>query len=213
MSHALHLAERPSPARITAYAGVIALHAAAFVLLLMPMSPPATKAIEETVIPIIFEKKIEKKPIVEPERQDKIKPQPTTKPREQRVEQPPIVVDVGEDVAPPQQPIDDATIIETVQPPITGPLRTDNMTYAVAPPPAYPRDALARRIEGTVYLEVLVDVDGTPLDVRVQTSSGNRSLDEAARKHVLKRWMFRPAMQDGRAVQAIGVVPMRFVMR
>ena len=213
MSHALHLAERPSPARITAYAGVIALHAAAFVLLLMPMSPPATKAIEETVIPIIFEKKIEKKPVVEPERQDKIKPQQTTKPREQRVEQPPIVVDVGEDVAPPQQPIDDATIIETVQPPITGPLRTDNMTYAVAPPPAYPRDALARRIEGTVYLEVLVDVDGTPLDVRVQTSSGNRSLDDAARKHILKRWKFKPAMQDGRAVQAIGIVPVRFVLQ
>lgn len=212
MSHALHLAERPSPARITAYAGVIALHAAAFVLLLMPMSPPATKAIEESVIPIVFEKKIEKKPVVEPERHDKIKPQPTTKPREQRVEQPPIVVEVGEDVAPPQQPIDDATIIETVQP-IAGPLRTDNMTYAVAPPPAYPRDALARRIEGTVYLEVLVDVDGTPLDVRVQTSSGNRSLDEAARKHILKRWKFKPAMQDGRAVQAIGIVPVRFVLQ
>ena len=33
---------------------------------------------------------------------------------------------------------------------------------------------------------------------------------EAARKHVLKRWMFRPAMQDGVAVQAIGLVPINF---
>jgi len=47
----------------------------------------------------------------------------------------------------------------------------------------------------------------------VQSSSGNRSLDEAARKHVLKRWMFRPAMQGGRAVQAIGLVPVAFSLQ
>ncbi len=69
------------------------------------------------------------------------------------------------------------------------------------------------RAEGTVLLQVLVDSDGRPLDVQVQSSSGNRSLDEAARKHVLKRWMFRPAMQDGRAVQAIGLVPVAFSLQ
>ena len=35
----------------------------------------------------------------------------------------------------------------------------------------------------------------------------------AARKHVLKRWLFRPAMQGGRAVQAVGLVPVQFTMR
>ncbi len=39
---------------------------------------------------------------------------------------------------------------------------------------------------------------------------GYRELDEAARRHVLRRWRFQPAMRDGRAVQAIGLVPIEF---
>ena len=84
------------------------------------------------------------------------------------------------------------------------------LEYAQAPAPAYPRDALRDGVEGTVLLKVLVDVDGRPLDVQVERSSGNRSLDRAARDQVLQRWRFRPAMQDGRAVQAIGLVPVDF---
>jgi protein TonB len=128
------------------------------------------------------------------------------------IEQPPILVDDSTDLAPPPDPNPDtATVIESITPP--GPIAGASLEYVSAPPPPYPKDAERRRIEGTVMLEVLVDVDGRPLDVRVQTSSGNRSLDEAARKHVLKRWMFRPAMQDGHAVQALGLVPVKFTMR
>ena len=213
MSHTL-LAERPSPARITAIAGVVALHAAAFVLLLMPMAPPQANVDEPDVVPIIWQT-IKPKPVVPPTppvRQERITPTHSA-PRPIPREQPPVVVDTGPDVAPPYDPNPDtAIVIETPQPP-SGPIRADALEYASAPPPAYPRDAMARRIEGTVILQVLVDVDGTPLDVQVQTSSGNRSLDKAARDHILKRWKFKPAMQDGRAVQAIGIVPVRFVLQ
>ncbi|MBA2238954.1 MAG: energy transducer TonB, partial [Lysobacter sp.] len=65
----------------------------------------------------------------------------------------------------------------------------------------------------TVLLQVLVDTDGKPLQVEVARSSGHRSLDRAARRHVLARWMFRPAIQDGRPVQAIGLVPVEFALR
>jgi protein TonB len=65
-------------------------------------------------------------------------------------------------------------------------------------------------VQGTVMLQVLVDVDGHPLEVQVQHSSGNRQLDNAARRQVLEHWTFRPAMKDGRAVQAIGLVPIAF---
>ena len=44
-------------------------------------------------------------------------------------------------------------------------------------------------------------------EVDVQRSSGDRLLDNAAREQVLEHWRFRPAMKDGRAVQAIGLVP------
>lgn len=76
--------------------------------------------------------------------------------------------------------------------------------------PPYPRDALRSGHQGTVVLQVLVGVDGRPLEVVVETGSGYRELDETARRHVLRRWRFQPAMRDGRAVQAIGLVPIEF---
>lgn len=90
------------------------------------------------------------------------------------------------------------------------PLPGMTLEYADAPAPAYPRDALRDGVEGVVMLQVLVDVDGRPLRVDIQRSSGDRRLDNAARKQVLQHWRFRAAMKDGRAVQAIGLVPIAF---
>lgn len=87
------------------------------------------------------------------------------------------------------------------------------LQYASASPPAYPRDALRQGLGGTVLLQVLVDTDGKPLQVDVVRSSGHRSLDRAAQRHVLARWTFRPAVEDGRPVQAIGLVPVEFAPR
>lgn len=87
------------------------------------------------------------------------------------------------------------------------------LAYRSAPAPAYPRVALQQRLSGTVLLQVLVDVDGRPLDVTVARSSGARVLDEAARMQVLKHWRFQPALQDGKPVQAIGLVPVEFTLR
>jgi periplasmic protein TonB len=69
---------------------------------------------------------------------------------------------------------------------------------------------LREGVQGTVLLQVLVDVDGRPLQVDVQRSSGDRRLDVAARRQVLDHWRFRPAMKNGHAVQAIGLVPVAF---
>ena len=67
-------------------------------------------------------------------------------------------------------------------------------------------------IEGTVMLRILVGTDGTPLQVDIERSSGSRGLDRAAREHVLKKWRFQPAMQDGVPVQAWGRVPIVFTL-
>jgi protein TonB len=87
------------------------------------------------------------------------------------------------------------------------------LEYASAPPPPYPRPDLRAGHEGTVILQVVVGVDGRPLEVSVAESSGHRGLDAAARRHVLSAWLFRPAMRDGRAVEAIGLVPVSFSLR
>lgn len=212
-----HLAERPDGARIAAMSGAIAVNLLALLLLLIPMSIPPPPAEPET--PRDTMQLLRPEPVVVEVTKPLPLPRPEVQPRDV-VEKPvvpqlasepaPVVVDSGE----PAEPVAiaepaDIVAIEPARPAIAA----VRLEYASAPPPAYPRDAARRRLEGTVMLQVLVDVDGRPLDVLVHASSGHRSLDEAARKHVLKRWTFRPAMQDGRAVQAIGLVPVAFEMR
>ncbi len=99
--------------------------------------------------------------------------------------------------------------VNTAAPPLQG----INLQYLSAPAPAYPREALRTGAQGTVILRVLVDEDGTPIEVSIERSSGNRSLDNAARSQVLRRWKFRPALDHGRAVQAYGLIPVDFTLR
>lgn len=207
----LYLPERPSPARIAAYSGVIAIHATALMLLLMPMAAPVPKPVGEDTVP--YREVVKPKPIEVPiEKQEPDKPEPQVQKiasMQPRIEAPPadvpVLVEHGEQAPPDSGPVVDAAP-DVVEPSIAA----VRLEYANAPAPAYPREELRRRIEGTVLLQVLVDVDGRPLDVLVQQSSGNRRLDEAARLQVLKRWTFRPAMQDGVAIQAMGLVPVVF---
>lgn len=84
------------------------------------------------------------------------------------------------------------------------------LAYGVASPPPYPRDAARLGHEGTVTLRVLVDESGAILQVGVAQSSGHRSLDQAALRHVKREWRFRPAVVGGRAVRAWAIVPIAF---
>jgi bla regulator protein BlaR1 len=66
--------------------------------------------------------------------------------------------------------------------------------------PHYPKESLIAKHQGTVTLGFLVDVSGSVVDARIDTSSGHVPLDEAARD-AIKLCKFRPAMSDGKAVQ------------
>ena len=205
--------EAPNPARITAFSGVIALHVTAFVMLMLPMrvDVPAPEPREEVVFPVLRVRPPERvipKPV--PKDLPKSVPRIPTRLELPTPPQPPVVIDVGPDVAPPPGPALEPVVAPIVEP---GPVDVERLEYASAPPPPYPVEAARRRIEGTVVLRVLVDVDGKPLEVLVHESSGHRALDEAARKFVLAKWRFRPAMQGDVAVQALGIVPIRFTMR
>jgi protein TonB len=207
------LYERPSPARIAAISAVIALHAAALLLLLMPMSPPAPEAAREEVTEIfqIPKERIRVIPVAPQHDPKPTKPTlVTTHPVAPTPPDVPVLVEQSTDVA---TAVDTPPTEAMTYIPPSGPVAMERMEYAIATPPPYPPEAQRRRIEGTVLLQVLVDVDGKPLQVTIQQSSGNRMLDEAAVKHVLKRWMFKPAIQNGVAVQAIGLVPIKFTVR
>ena len=79
--------------------------------------------------------------------------------------------------------------------------------------PPYPPEALARGIEGKVTLRVLIDEDGAVRSARVETSSGDTSLDESALTTVRDHWHFEPAHRDGLPVECEVLVPIRFRVR
>lgn len=63
--------------------------------------------------------------------------------------------------------------------------------------PMYPAEALAKRLQGTVTLQFKVEADGSVQDSKVMKSSGDASLDEAARVAIAK-CTFTPAAVNGK---------------
>jgi protein TonB len=69
--------------------------------------------------------------------------------------------------------------------------------------PEYPRASLRNEETGTVLLAVLVGVDGSVSDVKIEKSSGFRGLDNAVRTHLLAGGCkHKPGTVDGKAQQS-----------
>lgn len=217
-SLSLHSEPRPELPRILAIAAAIAVHAFAFLLLLVPMATsridtpvPEQKPVIQWIVPEIPPPPLppETVPVV---RQQTARPQtqPRAQPTQTTVTEQ-VVVDGGTLATDPV--VDSTPPIPDIGPGSDTPLSGVQLEYAFAPAPRYPVDAARIGAEGTVLLKILVGTDGTPLEVAVQKGSGNRSLDRAAREHVLAKWRFKPAMRNGQAVQAYGLVPVVFSMQ
>lgn len=208
----------PNPTRIAGMTGAIALNVAVLMALLVPMDLPVPQlTVKETVF-VDLRPKIdpppkppEQVPVTPPRDQvpEKVQPRTVTMP----VDVPPVVTNDARAIDAPHVPPVDTGPVATVPEMAPGPVAGVRLEYALAPPPPYPRRELAAGKEGSVILQVLVDVDGRPLEVDIHSSSGNRNLDRAAREHVLSSWTFRPAMRDGRPIQAIGLVPIDFKLQ
>lgn len=203
--------------RVLAYSTAIALHLLAALLLLLPLShvtaPPEPAQVQPPwqqplVIPVTptpptiptVEKQLPTQP-----RTPTVVPVPTPTPASV-VDSSPVVLDSAPSVDP------TPSIAAPSLPPasVSAPVEGMQLQYLRAPAPPYPRDALRDRLQGNVLLRVLVGTDGQPLQVSVEKSSGHRVLDQAARDQVLKRWAFKPALQNGTPVQAYGLVPIDF---
>lgn len=75
--------------------------------------------------------------------------------------------------------------------------------------PRYPPQAIRQRHEGTVTLLILVAVDGSVKDIKVDVSSGYRELDRAA-MDAARRWRFNPTIRNGQKVEGYARVPVNF---
>lgn len=210
-----------NPARIGGIATAILVHAGALMLLLIPATlPPLAQRLPDRRPQLEIIKKPVEVPVTAPPPADP-KP-PIAAPRTPTTATPVVSPPAPEPVEitqadpmpwTPPATIAPATPTSAAPAPSTGPISASHLSYVSAPAPRYPRASIARRSEGTVMLRVLVDVDGKPLEVVIETSSGDRELDRAARQQVLDNWRFQPAMQDGHPVQAYGRVPVDFRLR
>lgn len=84
--------------------------------------------------------------------------------------------------------------------------------YRQNQPPPYPAKARRRHMEGTVILEVVVNVAGKVDSLEIKESSGHRVLDKAALASV-RQWIFEPGMKNGMKVPMAVLVPVRFTLQ
>lgn len=80
-------------------------------------------------------------------------------------------------------------------------VRTTELKRTRFVPPVYPRQALEDEIEGTVRVRITVDTDGRVKSAEVIESTPAGVFD-AATLAAVKRWRFKPAEVNGRAVEA-----------
>ena len=77
--------------------------------------------------------------------------------------------------------------------------------------PAYPPGLARAGVEGAATIRVLIGIDG-----RVKTVEAIRSNEEeflmATREQALRKWRFKPAMEDGVPVESWREMTVRFVM-
>jgi protein TonB len=78
--------------------------------------------------------------------------------------------------------------------------------------PRYPPRAEARGIEGWVGLEITVTPAGTVNDARVVDASPKEIFDQAALE-AIRRWRFKPAFKEGRAVAQRATLKMMFRLK
>ena len=79
--------------------------------------------------------------------------------------------------------------------------------------PKYTVDAMQARIQGSVWIECVVQTDGTVGDARVTRSLDRRfGLDEEAIA-AAKRWRFRPGLLNGKPVPVIISIELMFSVR
>lgn len=92
-----------------------------------------------------------------------------------------------------------------------GPRMVSGVEYVRPPQPVYP--SMARRMgeQGVVTLRVLVNEQGRAEQASVQQSSGFSSLDEAGRQAAM-RALFKPYLEDGKAIPVYVIVPINFRM-
>lgn len=202
----------PDAVRIVALSASIALNIAALIAVIRPMAPEFVQTIKRAAEPIIVTWS-NPPPEVKPVPTMDIPPPPVHRTVARPVPTPaptpsPVAIEEPNANAVPvtAAPATPSTPVETAP---SAPVEA-TLAYMQAPAPVYPSAARRMHMQGTVILRVLVDVDGKPLQVVVESSSGHAELDRAAQNQVLSKWRFQPATAQGHPTQAWARIPVTF---
>lgn len=150
------------------------------------------------------------------------KPPEPPRPEQPRIEppvvvMPPPLVDIPIDMPLPPTAITVVARAEPPSPPAAPmqsmdsdiPIPVDSVDYLYKEPLRYPPQAKSARAQGIVYLQVVIDREGLPREVRVHRSSGFQALDGAACDAV-RKFRFRPYRENGVTHVAQVIVPIQF---
>jgi len=177
--------------------------------------------------PLIIEPIDLPKPPPPPEPQPKPKAEPQQSRRSVITPTPPLypplpdnpVVDSGApttDVVPDIRPIIDAPLGGTVQPlpPMKEPVK---VAARLATPsdllrPPYPDSKLRSEEEAVLKLRLRIDERGRVVSVE-PVGTADPDFLQAARKHLIRTWRYKPATEDGRPVPTSITITLRFEMR
>ncbi len=191
--------------RIVGIAFVIALHLAAFMMLLIPaVAPKAVAEKERNVMVTIVDAPPPPTDTPPPPVKNLSPPKPSPVPPPPQAP----VVDVPEPrpsdiVTPPSPPSPPA-------PPTSIEASVDISSKAMNPP-RYPPAAFRAGIQGEVILIIDVDASGNVTNVTVEKSSRNRDLDRAAME-AARKWRFNAAEAGGKKAAGRVRVPVNFAL-
>jgi protein TonB len=111
---------------------------------------------------------------------------------------------------PPYVPPPDVTIDLTQAAPATNAITAQSAQKGITAPASvgaghscqslYPPQAVAKNEEGTTVLTFHIGLDGAVSNIQLNQSSGHSDLDDVATRCV-SRWHYKPAMQNGQAVE------------
>jgi protein TonB len=120
----------------------------------------------------------------------------------------------GNDPRPSEATVVEPERIVTIPPrdPVRTPVRVEaqfDPRFAGAQQPPYPAGEVRREREGTVRVRVTIGPDGRVVAAEKIDATSDDFWD-ATRRQALSRWRFRPATLDGRPVQSVKVLSIRF---
>ena len=124
-------------------------------------------------------------------------------------------------------PIDDGPVIDDIGPiagggavvtpvipkPVLTPIHRDArlLTPSSQLKPPYPASKLLSEEEATLTLRLSIDDQGRVVAVE-PVGRADRAFLEAARRHLMNRWRYQPATEDGRAIGSSLTITLKFML-